>query len=295
MRLTKCRNKSVALKATIYLLQAKFGWREYAPPSKPPPLGKKEQAQRAAEGRGDDALAVGAERRAHHTFRMAFERLADRLAGLGVPQPRRLVRRRGDDALAVGAERRALTLSVMACERLADRLAGLGVPQPRRLVRRRGDDALAVGAERRANHSTLMAVENEPLAQIAPGAIELQLRLWDIGPSNPGRAIGQRLEREQDCSRPIARLTVLARQIPQEERLRGLRLLELSLGLVPFLLRDYRGGIGLLPLQLGFVAGLTGCPPKPPGSARDDEQEDRGSDCTSDLCATAGSELSGAA
>ena len=86
---------------------------------------------------------------------MAFERLADWLAGLGVPQPRRLVGRRGDDALAVGAERRARHSSRMAFERLADRLAGLGVPQPRRLVRRRGDDALAVGAERRAQYSTL--------------------------------------------------------------------------------------------------------------------------------------------
>ena len=38
---------------------------------------------------------------------MASERLADRLAGRGVPQPRRLVIGRGDDALAVGAERRA--------------------------------------------------------------------------------------------------------------------------------------------------------------------------------------------
>ena len=38
---------------------------------------------------------------------MAHERLADRLAGLRVPQPRRLVLRRRDDALAVGAERRA--------------------------------------------------------------------------------------------------------------------------------------------------------------------------------------------
>ena len=45
----------------------------------------------------------------HTASVMAFERLADRLAGLGVPQPRRLVPRRGDDALAVGAERRALT------------------------------------------------------------------------------------------------------------------------------------------------------------------------------------------
>ena len=31
--------------------------------------------------RGDDALAVGAERRAIHSTVMAFERLADRLAG----------------------------------------------------------------------------------------------------------------------------------------------------------------------------------------------------------------------
>ena len=85
----------------------------------------------------------------HRTI-MALERLADRLAGLGVPDPRRLVLRRGDDALAVRAERRALHLTLMAYERLADRLAGRGVPDPRRLVRRRGDDALAVGAERRA-------------------------------------------------------------------------------------------------------------------------------------------------
>ena len=44
-----------------------------------------------------------------HSTIMAFERLADRLAGRGVPDPRRLVLRRGDDALAVGAERRATT------------------------------------------------------------------------------------------------------------------------------------------------------------------------------------------
>ena len=42
---------------------------------------------------------------------MAFERLADRLAGRGVPDPRRLVLRRGDDALAVGAERGCLSHS----------------------------------------------------------------------------------------------------------------------------------------------------------------------------------------
>ena len=66
---------------------------------------------------------------------MASQRLADGLAGLGVPLPRRLVPRRGDDALAVGAERRAIHKIRMAFERLADGLAGLGVPQPRRLVK----------------------------------------------------------------------------------------------------------------------------------------------------------------
>jgi hypothetical protein len=60
--------------------------------------------------RGDDAPAVGAERRAIHSRRVARERLADLLAALGVPhvpQPRRCVQRPGDDALTVGAERRA--------------------------------------------------------------------------------------------------------------------------------------------------------------------------------------------
>ena len=50
----------------------------------------------------------------NHDIFMAFERLADRLAGRGVPDPRRLVLGRGDDALAVGAERRALDSVVMA-------------------------------------------------------------------------------------------------------------------------------------------------------------------------------------
>ena len=94
---------------------------------------------------------------------MAYKWLADLLAGLGVPQPRRLVLRRGDDALAVGAERRAQHAILVACERLADLLAGLGVPQPRRLVRRRGDDALAVGAERRAPQLSVWPVSGSPI------------------------------------------------------------------------------------------------------------------------------------
>ena len=90
---------------------------------------------------------------------MAFERLADRLAGRGVPQPRRLVLRRGDDALAVGAERRALTTPAWP---LSGSPIGLPVAASHSravLSVRRGDDALAVGAERRAIHIILMAFE----------------------------------------------------------------------------------------------------------------------------------------
>src|SRR5262245_22836548 len=66
---------------------------------------------------------------------MARERLIDLLAGLDVPQPRRIVIRRGDDALAVGAECRAQHGIRMARERLADLIAGFGVPQPCRTMR----------------------------------------------------------------------------------------------------------------------------------------------------------------
>src|SRR5262249_45487834 len=104
------------------------------------------QPCRLVISRGDDAPAVGAERRARYAFRIARERLTDLLAGPGVPQPRRLVVRRGDDAPAVRAERRAVHAACMAREWLTDLLAGPGVPHPRRLVVR-GDEAPAVGAE----------------------------------------------------------------------------------------------------------------------------------------------------
>src|ERR1700677_152770 len=87
---------------------------------------------------------------------MTFERLADRLAGGGVPDARRLVVRGGDDALAVGAERPVMHTTFMA-KQLADQLAGGGVPDARRL--RGGDDALAIRAEHRAIHVTFMASE----------------------------------------------------------------------------------------------------------------------------------------
>jgi hypothetical protein len=43
------------------------------------------QPRHPVRRRGDDALAVGAERRAHYKIRMAFKRLTDGLAGLGIP------------------------------------------------------------------------------------------------------------------------------------------------------------------------------------------------------------------
>ena len=106
--------------------------------------------------RGDDALAVGAERRASTIAIMASERLADRLAGRRVPDPRRLVRRCGDDALAVGAERRAVTVALWPLSGSPIGLPRRGVPDARRLVPRCGDDAPAVRAERRAD-SAIMA------------------------------------------------------------------------------------------------------------------------------------------
>ena len=65
---------------------------------------------------------------------VAGQRLADGLAGGGVPQPHRAVGAAGGDAGAVGAERHAVHRVGVAGERLADGLAGVGVPQPHRAV-----------------------------------------------------------------------------------------------------------------------------------------------------------------
>ena len=116
----------------------------------------------------------------------------------------------------------------MAFEWLADGLAGLGIPQPRRAVPRRGDDALAVGAERRAIHTILVPIDNQALAQIAQGSIELQFRLRDIGSCNSGRAIRQRLKGEQQRCRGIALRAFSAGKTSQELRLHRLRLFELA-------------------------------------------------------------------
>ena len=77
-------------------------------------------------------------------------RLADRLAGLGIPQPHGAVPTAGDDPVPVGAERHAEHLGRVAGQRGADGLAGGRVPHPHGAVwvAPAGDDPLAVGAER---------------------------------------------------------------------------------------------------------------------------------------------------
>ena len=109
------------------------------------------QPRRLVVRRGDDALAVGAERRARDT--LAPWPVSGSPIGLPVSASHSRAVLSPDAVtmrLPSGLNAALHTATRMACERLADWLAGLGVPQPRRLVRRRGDDALAVGAERRA-------------------------------------------------------------------------------------------------------------------------------------------------
>ena len=69
-----------------------------------------------------------------HRAGVAGERVADRLAGVGVPQPHRAVVAGAGQPVPVGAERHAGHRAGVAGERGADRLAGVGVPQPHRAV-----------------------------------------------------------------------------------------------------------------------------------------------------------------
>jgi hypothetical protein len=171
------------------------------------------------------ACTVGAERGRKDTA-VFTERLPDLHPGCCVPDARGIITRCRDDAGPVAAERRPTQTALMTSERLADRLAGRGVPDARCLVPGRGNDAVAVGAERRISHINVMGYD-EPLTQIAPSGIELQLRFWDKRAINAGGTIGQGLKREQDRAPGIARLALLAREICQEPRLRDLRIVQI--------------------------------------------------------------------
>ena len=120
---------------------------------------------------------------------MTSERLADRLAGRGVPDPRRPVIRCGDDALAVGAERRAIDRILMAFERFADRLAGRRRPTSAPSGPcRRGDNALAVGTERRAVDRSSWPLSGSPIGLPVVGVP--QSRRLIIGRGDDAHAVG---------------------------------------------------------------------------------------------------------
>ena len=97
-------------------------------------------------------MPVGAERHTRHRVGVAGQGGADRLAGVGVPQPHRLVVAGGGQAVPVGAERHTVHRAGVAGEGGADRLAGVGVPQPHRRVVAGGGQAVPVGAERHTDH-----------------------------------------------------------------------------------------------------------------------------------------------
>ena len=113
---------------------------------------------------------------------MAFERLADRLAARGVPNPRRLVRRRGDDTQAVGAERRAIHRTLMAQnDPLLERVSGAVELQLRlgdvRSINSRGgvgqSSRARAARRRRRRHARATRAPHRPgtaTAWSAPGA-----------------------------------------------------------------------------------------------------------------------------
>ncbi len=105
--------------------------------------------RRAVEAPGDDARAVGAERRRARRSPVCPER-EDLGAAPGVPDLRRLVLARGDDARAVGAERR--------------RADGIGVPLERHQV----------------GMAEAMDITPLPAAEVGPGAVEQGQRGGDV-------------------------------------------------------------------------------------------------------------------
>ena len=113
-----------------------------------------------------------------HRAGVAGEWGADRLAGVGVPQPHRLVVAGGGEAVPVGAERHTDHRAGVAGEGGADRLAGVGVPQPHRVVVAGGGQPVPVGAERHTAHRAGVAGER--------GAD----RLAGVGVPQPHRGVG---------------------------------------------------------------------------------------------------------
>ena len=104
-------------------------------------------------------MSVRAERHSGHVVRVADQRAADGLAGVGVPQPNRLVPAGGGQPVPVRAEHRAIHLPDVAGERRADLLARVGVPQPHRGVGARGGQPTPVRAEHHVENVLSVAGE----------------------------------------------------------------------------------------------------------------------------------------
>ena len=79
-----------------------------------------------------------------HGVGVAGERCADRLAGVGVPQPHRVVPAGGGQAVPVGAERHTGHGLGVPGQGL------VGVPEPDGVVDAGGNESMPVGAERDA-------------------------------------------------------------------------------------------------------------------------------------------------
>ena len=111
-------------------------------------------------------MPVGAERHTPHPAGVAGERVADRLAGVGVPQPHRRVLAGRCQAVPVRAERHTHYQVAVAGERGADRFAGVGVPQPHRGVLAGRCQAVPVRAERHTFHR--VGVAGDDLERAGP-------------------------------------------------------------------------------------------------------------------------------
>ena len=94
-----------------------------------------------------------------HRAGVAGERVADRLAGVGVPQPHRAVVAGGGQPVPVGAERHTEHRAGVAGERVADGWPVVGVPQPHRAVGAGRGQPVPVRAERHTGHRAGVAGE----------------------------------------------------------------------------------------------------------------------------------------
>src|SRR4029078_12881892 len=119
----------------------------------------------------DEATAVGAELHADDPVGMS-QRLADGLAGVGVPQPHGTVHAAGREHVPVRAERYGPHLVLMAHHRLADGLAGVGVPQPYGEIVTYGSDFLTVATE--GGTGTPLGVSDQVRTQLKSGRSVIQ-------------------------------------------------------------------------------------------------------------------------